>query len=141
VNGEKILTGEGSEKLLYTATEAGDYTFKFVAESELGATDEISQTITVVPNKLPTCEIAYRERSSSVQFTADCDDEDGDVRSYQIEIPELDLSGSTRDYILDGDKLTGRTQVTVRLTATDDSDESVTEELTYNVPSSFSDAK
>ncbi len=141
VNGEKILTGEGSEKLLYTATEAGDYTFKFVAESELGATDEISQTITVVPNKLPTCEITYRERSSSVQFTADCDDEDGDVRSYQIEIPELDLSGSTRDYILDGDKLTGRTQVTVRLTATDDSDESVTEELTYNVPSSFSDAK
>lgn len=141
VNGEEVLSGEGSEKLLYTATKAGDYTFKYVAKSDLGATDELSQTITVIPNKLPTCEIKYRERSSSVQFSADCDDEDGDVQSYKFEIPQLNLTGSTRDYILDGDKLVGMTQVTVILTATDDSSESVSEEFTYNVPSSFSDAE
>lgn len=136
VNGKEELAEEGSNKLFYTATEAGDYTFRYVVHSELGSVDEISQTITVVPNKLPVCKIETREKTSNVQFTADCDDEDGKVQSYQFEFPELGITASSKDYILSYSKIGDLSQVTVKLTATDDSNESVTEQIVYQVPKS-----
>lgn len=123
VNGQLELDAKSGTKLYYTAEEAGEVTIKYVVFSKQGATDEKEVSFTVVPNIRPVCELEMSEATSSYNFKASCSDEDGRVKQYLMEFPELGLSGTTKEYRLtkNATELVGKTQFTVRMTATDDS--------------------
>lgn len=130
INGVEIAKDdEGSTALSYTFEKDGTYNVKFTSISILGREDEHQETITVIKNKFPTCEIETRERYSSVQFTADCDDEDGRVMDYKYEFPTLDIEAYSKSYILTHEKAGESGIIPVKLIATDDSGDS-TETLT-----------
>ncbi len=123
VNGVLQLDAKSGQKLYYTAEEAGEVNVKYVVYSRLGATDEREFSFNVIPNVRPVCELEMSEATSSYNFKSRCTDEDGRVKQYLMEFPELGLSGTTKEYRLtkNATQLVGRTSFTVRMTATDDS--------------------
>lgn len=134
VDGIEVQSDDsGSGSLSHTFEKDGTYNVRFTSKSILGRVDEYQESITVIKNIFPTCEIEVRERYSNREFSADCDDEDGKIVSYQFDFPTLDVTSYTKVYILTDDKAGGETSgiIPVRLTATDDSGDSVTVEMNY----------
>lgn len=76
--------------------EEGEHEITLKVDTEFGETSEVTKSVTVIPNKLPVCEIEARGSSGSWRFRAECTDPDGRVRDFEWSLngEKLEQGGS-----------------------------------------------
>jgi hypothetical protein len=98
---------------------AGKYIFELLVTSNFGETMFQKQEFEVVKNQIPTCDISWRETVGSYLIYADCDDNDGRVRTF-----EWTIAGEVRSlasYRLSISKKEGQEPIDIVLRGVDDS--------------------
>ncbi|UJF20238.1 Ig-like domain-containing protein (plasmid) [Vibrio sp. SS-MA-C1-2] len=65
---------------------AGVHKLKLAVLTKYGQEEEYEQTVEVIPNKPPTCEIKHNIYSKSARIEAVCDDDDGKMARYHWKV-------------------------------------------------------
>jgi len=127
-------TGSG-ETVTHTYESAGDYNVELTVTDDEGASDEITETVSVDPvsNTPPTANFTYNSTDEPAPFhvnfsATDSGDPDGTIESYEWEFGDGSTGSGefiTHTYDYAGD-------FTVKLTVTDDDD--ATDSATKNIP-------
>jgi len=106
--------------LMATLPDPGDYTITYTATYSSGLVATGSKTITVNPNRLPTCDISATANSAKTYLAlkAQCTDPDGRMASYKWDL------GDGRGYVngtgMMSRKITSGETITIKLYACDD---------------------
>ncbi|WP_304526737.1 Ig-like domain-containing protein [Halomonas sp. I5-271120] len=77
---------EGATRYLRTSLDEGEHEILVRMVSDHGKTVEATESVTVIANKPPKCDLRLSESSTSWRYRADCRDEDGRVYDYQWRI-------------------------------------------------------
>lgn len=93
LNGQLLLEGR---RYISMELDEGTHEIALEIESELGNGARYTETMEVLPNQPPSCEIESRERGAGWRFSAECTDPDGYIEDHLwiVNGEEIAVSGS-----------------------------------------------
>lgn len=117
--------------MTFQGIPAGQHKIKAVMTSRYGATATAEDTITVIPNQAPTCNLTGTNNVAYKQaiFTVSCTDPDGRIKSYEWSINGTKTAGWSATYKTG---YTGTGSMLASVKVTDDGGAIVTKEYTLN---------